>query len=110
RRRYLESRDDEGEIQLRSDSVDVLRDLARLRSLLVARTSLAGPALAVIGDVLEEFRASAAEWGLAHNAGLVATLVFQVQADRFSITLHDESGWLAHNPVSPERRWSKSLV
>ena len=52
-RRQLDNREDGGEIQLRSDSVDVSRDLARLKSLLLARTSIGGPTLALIVAALK---------------------------------------------------------
>jgi CheY-like chemotaxis protein len=109
-RRDLARRDDEGEIAFRSDSDEVLRELARLRSLLVARTPLSLESVFRIGHALEEIRLSASHWGKAHEVSIVATLDYQLQVDRVALTIRDQSGWLTDDPLPPERRWLDLLA
>ena len=109
-RRKLVDDDAEGSIELRADGDDALRHLARLRSLLIARTPLDSNTVGRIGDALEEIRSSATVWGREQRVALVATLDYSLLADRLTLTLNDHSGWLADDPITADRRWPEALA
>jgi CheY-like chemotaxis protein len=97
-RQGLDCREPEGDIELGAASDEVLRRLARLRSLMIARTSLGAETVRAAGEALEELRARAV--GRAHALGVdvVAEFSYRLLDDRVVFTLRDRSGWLEGGP------------
>ncbi len=89
----------EGTIPLDSRAdVAYLREISRLRCLLLHRTSLSEDAAKRLDSVLGELALRAIEWGSRNGVGLVATLHYRRDDDGVVITLRDESGWFAADP------------
>lgn len=110
-RREIENHDSEGEITLetRGDG-ETLRQIALMRSLLVARTSLDNDSISRIGAALVEIAGDAEAWGLTHCCELVGLLAYQIGPNALTVTLRDGSGWLRDGvPVPSEIRWPKSV-
>jgi CheY-like chemotaxis protein len=109
-RREVERRDHEGTIVLDSSGVDEpLRQIAQLRSLLVARSSLDNDSVGRIASALSEVANSASDWGREQDLGEVATLEYRLEADQLTVNVRDCSGWLRLDPASPEQRWPRAL-
>ena len=109
-RRQLERRDFEGEIHIEiPDEGESLRQLARLRSLLLARAPLDLDTVGQLSSALQEIWRDAVAWGRAHRSDFVATLSYRVHADRLTLTLRDASGWLGDDHFVPEDRWPKAF-
>jgi CheY-like chemotaxis protein len=107
-RRDADRRDAEGEIRLDACARDEpLRQLAQLRNLLVARSSLDPDAVRRVGAALEAIAADAGAWGRAHGAGVVATLGYRLNPDRVVLSLRDEAGWLGGEAL--RGRWAEVL-
>ncbi|HEY2158417.1 MAG TPA: ATP-binding protein [Isosphaeraceae bacterium] len=66
-----------------------------LRSLLLDRTRLGEASINRLATALAEILQRGVDWGRAHGRARVAELSFRVEPGRFSLTLADESGWLA---------------
>ncbi|WP_406700016.1 response regulator [Singulisphaera sp. Ch08] len=110
-RRDLENHESEGEIPIETHGDgQTLRQLALMRSLLVARSSLDADSIARIGAAFAEIAADADAWGLAHQIKIVGTLAYQVESDKLTVTLRDASGWLKQNPAPAEKRWPKAVA
>ena len=102
-RRAVERPEAEGIISLDRDDVDEsLRQLARLRGLLLALTPLDGDAVARLGAFLIELWKSADAWGRGHDTLRVADLAYRLDARGISLEVLDGSGWLAGDPMSRE--------
>ncbi len=84
-----------------------LRQLAQLRNLLVARSSLDLDAVRRVGAALEAIAADAGAWGRDRGVGLVATLAYHLHPDRVVLTLRDEAGWLGGEALAG--RWAEVL-
>lgn len=109
-RRDLDRRNIEGEMRLdASGDGDALRQIAQLRSLLVARSSLESDQVNRIGAAVAEIAASASAWGQEHGSQLVARFEYRLESDALTLTLHDASGWLRHDRSAPEIRWPRAV-
>ncbi|MDR3634172.1 MAG: response regulator [Isosphaeraceae bacterium] len=100
----------EGVITFGSESDESLRQLAHLRNLLVARTTLDVAAVCVLGDALQELRTSADRWSRQRGEEVYAVLGYQILADRLTFTLKDDSGWLAQTRNSPGEAWPAAFA
>jgi len=102
-RRAVERPEAVGITPLDRDARDeTLRQLARLRGLLLALTPLDGEAVAAFGAFLIELWTSADAWGLSHGTLRVADLAYRLDARGVSLELLDGPGWLADDPMSRE--------
>lgn len=109
-RRNLDRHHFEGQIRLDSSGQgEPLRQIAQLRSLLVARSLLEIDAVCRIGLALAEMATSAYAWGLEHGIDLVAILHYRLDSGQLTLVLEDSSGWLRQDPSPPEQRWPRSL-
>jgi CheY-like chemotaxis protein len=96
----------EGMIPFHTSGEDEAQRLfARLRNLLLARTSLDLDAIGRIAAALKEILQDCLAWARRSRRALDAGLAFVVRPDHLVITLHDQSGWLAESPVDPAERW-----
>jgi DNA-binding response OmpR family regulator len=93
---------DTGEIPLdASDEVATLQHASDLRSLLLARTRLGEDEVDRLASSLTNLIQRCVKWGRAHRQDRVATLAFELEAERIAITFRDESGWFRHDdPLS----------
>jgi CheY-like chemotaxis protein len=86
----------EGEVVLDGrDDGETLRDLARLRGLLLARSGLAPEAIASISAAIRAIWLSVDGWGRRSGLDRVATLAYALSPENLILTVHDEAGWLA---------------
>lgn len=109
-RRDVERDETHGEIRIGArDDGESLRQIAQLRSLLVARTPLDLDSVGRIGVTLSEIAADAGSWGRNRELDLVALIDYQLLTDRLALTLNEESGWLKQGLVLRENRWSRWL-
>jgi CheY-like chemotaxis protein len=82
-------------------SLDSREDVAHfrhandLRSLLLERTLLGEESINRMATSLAAILERGVDWGRAHGRARVADLSFRVDPGKFSLTLHDESGWLS---------------
>src|SRR5262249_16964918 len=94
-RDQLDQRDFEGEIPIEThDEGESLRQLTRLRNLVLARTTIDFKPMSALIAALQEIWRDAITWGRTHQVGRVATLSYHLQANRLSLTLRDDSRWL----------------
>ena len=75
-----------------------LREISRLRSLLLERTPLSEDAARRLDQILVDLALRAVEWGCRNGIGLVATLHYRREEDGIVITLRDESVWFSADP------------
>ncbi len=102
-RRAVERPEAEGIIALdRDDADESLRQLARLRGLLLALTPLDGDTVVPLGAFLIELWKSADAWGRGHGTLRVADLAYRLDARGVSLEVLDGSEWLASDPLSRE--------
>ncbi len=102
-RRAVERPEAEGIISLdRDDGDESLRQLARLRGLLLALTPLDGDAVGPLGAFLIELWKSADAWGRGRGTLRVADLAYRLDARGVSLEVLDGSEWLAGDPMSRE--------
>lgn len=100
----------EGEIPFNADGEgETLRRLAGLRSLLLAATPLDADAVERVFHSLDLLWKSADEWGRGRRVARVATLHFDVQADRAVLTLRDLAGWFRDDPRPAAERWPEAI-
>jgi len=105
-RRNLDRNSAEGEIRFgSSDEGETIRQLAQLRSLLVAGTTLESDAVTRLIDVLKQLGASADEWGQKHGVSEVAILSYKKDLEWLSLTISDLAGWLVDDMRPPAERW-----
>ncbi len=98
-RRRLDEGGSEGRIPLdAAGGVAGLREISRLGSLLLGRTTISEDAARRSDGVLLELAARAADWGSRHGAGLVASLHHRLDGGSVVLTLRDESGWFVGDP------------
>ncbi|SIN84958.1 Response regulator receiver domain-containing protein [Singulisphaera sp. GP187] len=109
-RRDIENHESEGEVPLETHGDgETLRQLALMRSLLVARSSLDPDSIARIGAAFAEIAADADNWGLVHKIANVGTLAYVIESNHLTVTLRDTSGWLRQDPVPADLRWPKAV-
>jgi CheY-like chemotaxis protein len=97
-RSWFDSSADSGVLPLdTSDEVTSLLHASDLRSLLLARTRLGEDDAHRLGASLTGLIQRGVKWGHAHQKGRVATLAFELEAERIAIRLRDESGWFGHD-------------
>ena len=102
-RRAVERPEAEGIISLgRDDGDESLRQIARLRGLLLALTPLDGDAVVRLGAFLIELWKSADSWGRGHDTLRVADLAYRLDARGVSLEVLDGTEWLASDPMSRE--------
>jgi DNA-binding response OmpR family regulator len=101
-RRRLDDCKDRGVIPLdaRGD-VAPIREISRLRTLLLERTRLSEETARRLDQVLLDLATRAAEWGSRNGIGLVASLHYHWGNELLVLTLRDESGWFEAD--SPRR-------
>jgi CheY-like chemotaxis protein len=87
-----------------------LRQLARLRNILVARTTLDADAINRVATALGDIWRDGLEWARQSPHRLDSVLVYLVRPDHLVITLHVSSGWLAGTHFDPARRWPHSFT
>ena len=110
-RRNLDRTAAEGEVRFgSSDEGETLRQLAQLRSILVASATLDTEAVGRLVDVLKQLGASADEWGQKHEAREVAVLSYKKDAEWLSLTISDLCGWLADDPRPPADLWTDVIA
>ncbi len=86
----------------RDDADESLRQLARLRRLVLALTPPDGDAIVHLGAFLIELWKSADSWGRGHDTLRVADLAYRLDARGVSLEVLDGRGWLAGDPMSRE--------
>jgi CheY-like chemotaxis protein len=101
--------DDEGSIVFGPRSDDALRRVARLRNLLVARTSLDVEGVDRIGAALQALRASAERWGRQLGVDPVAVLEYRILPDRLVFTIDDRSEWVTRTRDNPAESWPAAV-
>jgi CheY-like chemotaxis protein len=77
------------------DDGETLRELAALRSLLSARTSLVPDEIDLITKAIHSIWASAHRWSRRRQRDRVATLAYSLTRARLTLTVRDEGGWLS---------------
>ena len=97
----------EGEVVLDGrDDGETLRRLARLRTLLLARSGLGSEVVDRISAAIRAIWLSVDGWARRSGQDRVATLSYTLSPDNLVLTVHDEAGWLsswgdlAQGPVS----------
>jgi CheY-like chemotaxis protein len=97
-----ESRLDHGDSCMQGDVVldgrddgETLRRLARLRSLLLARSGLEPEAIDRISAAISAIWSNVDAWARRSGLDQVATLAFAVSPEKLVLTVHDEAGWLS---------------
>ena len=85
------------------------RLFARLRNVLLARTSLDHDAIGRIAAALKEILQDCVGWARRTHRPPDASLGFVIHRDQLAITLRDSSGWLAQGPRDPLERWPASF-
>jgi CheY-like chemotaxis protein len=102
-RRAVEHPEAEGIVPLDLDDADEsLRQLARLRGLVLARTPPEGDVVVRLGAFLIELWKSVDAWGRGHDTTGVARLAYRLDARGVSLEVLDGHGWLAADPMSRE--------
>lgn len=76
------------------DGGETLRRLARLRSLVVARTPLDAEAADALSATIREVAADGDAWGAARGLCAVGSLEYAALPDRLEFRVLDHSGWL----------------
>lgn len=110
RRGVAAKHESEGALPLNSQGDgETLRQIALVRSLLVARTPLDHDAIARIGAAIGEIASDAEAWGLAHNVDRVGQLSYHLGPESLIVHVRDHSGWLADGPPHADDRWPKSV-
>ncbi len=93
----------EGIIPLdRDDADEALRQLARLRGMVLALTPPDGDTGARLGAFLIELWKHADAWGRGHDTPRVAELAYRIDARGLTLELLDGPGWPAGDPMSRE--------
>ncbi len=101
----------EGEIQLQApDNGDSLRQIAQLRSLLVARTPLDVDSISRIGAALTEIASDASITRRSDPSSPVTTISYCLKPDHLALTLRDTASWLPRGVLLREGRLSKWLT
>jgi len=109
-RREVASLESTGELTLDSQGDgETLRQIALVRSLLVARTSLDTESIARIGAAFGEIAGEAEAWGQAHKVDVVGLLSYHLGPESLIVNLRDCAGWLADGPPVAETRWPKAV-
>ena len=87
----------EGEVVLDGrDDGETLRQLARLRALLLVQSGLRPEAIESISAAIKAIWLSVDGWARRSGLDRVATLAYALYLDNLVLTVHDEAGWLAH--------------
>lgn len=108
-RRRVEGAEAAGSIEVdATDDVAHLRHASEIRSLLLSRTRLDEDSARRLGGSLAEILQRGVDWGRSHKRGRVATLDFRLDPGRFTLTVRDESGWLADD--DPRRNGLAALI
>jgi CheY-like chemotaxis protein len=76
------------------------RQLTGLKSLLLARAPLNAQDVDQITQAVRTLCASASAWGRGHGADQVACVQYRLDADRLSLRILDEAGWLESTGAS----------
>jgi DNA-binding response OmpR family regulator len=80
-----------------------LREISRLWSLLLDRTSISEDAARTLHRTLVELASRAGAWGLRSGVGRVASLDYRCDSSGLILNLRDESGWFsADSPLGLE--------
>jgi DNA-binding response OmpR family regulator len=103
-RRRLEDGENQGVIPLDAGGdLAALREISRLRTLLLERTCLSEEDTRRLDQVLLDLASRAVDWGCRNGIGHVATLHYHWEDDVIVLTVRDESGWLeADSPRRPD--------
>ena len=88
-----------------SDEDETFRKLARLRSVLFAKTPLDIEGVRDFDDALRTLVTDAEAWGKANHATEIASLTYEFKTDSVVITLRDTAGWIRNDPRPPSQRW-----
>ncbi|WP_422930664.1 response regulator transcription factor [Singulisphaera sp. PoT] len=100
----------EGQIQLdASEDGESLRQIAQLRSLLVARTPLDVDSISRIGAALTEIVSDAC-MAKGSDTATAGVIDYSLQPDRLTLTLREASSWLAKGLLVREGRLSRWLT
>lgn len=79
----------------RRDDGETLRRLARLRTLLLARSGLEPAAIERISAAISAIWSNVDAWSRRSGLDRVATLAYALSPETLVLTVHDEAGWLA---------------
>jgi len=110
-RRKVAGQAAEGEIGFSTgDDGEALRQLARLRSLLLAFTPLDDRSTCRVREALVSLLARAEAWGKAAGVSSVAALSYRTLPDRVELKLRDLSGWLRDDPLAPAEIWPEAVA
>ena len=90
----LESPRVDGSLTLDRARTETLRELARLRSLLFARTSLGFKTVEHVFAEIQRIRNFADRWAIDHPAGKPLRLEYTLDADHLEIRIRDDSPWI----------------
>jgi CheY-like chemotaxis protein len=85
--------DASGTFALGDGNEPVLRELARLRCLLIAHTGLEEAEATRITSTLRTIAEDAQDWAARRRMKTVARAHYQILPDRFTLSIRDESGW-----------------
>jgi DNA-binding response OmpR family regulator len=97
-RREVENQGTRGRILLDAGcDVGPFAGVTRLWSVMLARTAWNEDQIRQLGLTLLELGQEAIEWGRRHDAGLVATVDYEILSDQIRVLLHDQSGWFAES-------------
>jgi DNA-binding response OmpR family regulator len=109
-RRNLDAYASHGAFVLGSrDEGETLRNLAKLRSLLLARTTLEADEVARLGGLLIGIAGEADNWGQKCGVSQVATFAYRTLDDHVELTVRDLNGWLSDDCEAPDERWASEL-
>ena len=107
-RRKVESGERAGEFPIDPRTPgETLRQLAKLRSLLLSGTVLDIDSVSRIDEALKEIAGEAA--GTKPPVPVVGSLAYRLGDDRLVLTFRDTNGWLRDNHDAPAERWPKAL-
>jgi DNA-binding response OmpR family regulator len=111
RQRQIDRHAVEGEIRIETDDEgESLRQLAQLRSVLIARTPLDFETVCRLSESLRHLVDLAENWGAKQGASKVAVLKYHTLPDCVTLTLHDRAGWFRDDPDPPEARWADVIA
>lgn len=95
-RREMEKHDNSGEVQLRTDGDGApFAALARIWSLLLARTRWDEGEIRQLGLLLVEIGQEAIDWGRRQEVADVASLSYDIRPDSLHLTLRDHASWFS---------------
>ena len=110
-RREMERHAPSGEVHLRTEAEGApFAALARLWSLLLARTRWDEGEIRQLGLLLVEISQEAIDWGRRNGISDVATLTYEILPQSLNLTLHDHASWFSSEAESSGNRLNELLA